>query len=110
MSSFAEFERFDIKAGVVVKAEAFPRARKPSYKVWVDFGPELGVKGTSAQITVHYDVNDLVGKRVLGLVNIGTRNIAGFISEFLLLGLPDNNGDIRLATYDGAELQGAKLC
>ncbi len=110
MAEYQDFAKLDIRAGVIVKAEEFTRARNPSYKVWVDFGDEVGVKTTSAQITHHYQLADLPGRRVFGLVNIGERNIAGFLSQFLLLGLPDQQGNIHLATYDGDPKQGAKLC
>ena len=110
MISFEEFQKVDIRAGIIEKAEPFARARNPSYKVWVNFGEELGVKQTSAQITVHYHFEQLVGRKVLGAVNIGTRNIAGFISEFLLLGFSDSEKAIRLASFDGDEgLVGARL-
>ncbi len=111
MADYNDFAKIDIRAGVITKAEVFERAKNPAYKVWVDFGPELGIKASSAQITQHYAVSELVGKAVLGVVNIGQRNIAGFVSEFLLLGLPDAKGHIRLATYDhDASLLGARLC
>ena len=88
LATFEDFKKIDIRAGTIIRAEAFPRVRNPSFKVWVDFG-ELGVKSTSAQITDHYTLDNLVGKNVLGVVNIGERNIAGFKSQFLLLGLHD---------------------
>ena len=103
-----EFSKAHVLAGTIVKAEEFPKARKPAYKVWVDFG-ELGIKKTSAQITVHYTPEDLVGRKVLGCVNLGTRNIAGFVSEFLLLGFSDSNGDILLANADAKVADGMKL-
>lgn len=104
-----DFLRVQIRRGTVVKAEAFPKARKPAFKVWVDFGPELGVLQTSAQITKHYSIEELPGMHVLGCVNLGTRNIAGFISEFLLLGFSDEQGDICLASADARVPNGQKL-
>jgi tRNA-binding protein len=89
------FLKLRIICGTVVKAETFVKAKNPSYKIWVDFG-EMGTKQTSAQVTKNYQLIDLLGKQVLGLVNIPTRNIAGFVSEFLLLGLEDENGGIVL--------------
>ncbi|MCE2950675.1 MAG: tRNA-binding protein [Alphaproteobacteria bacterium] len=93
---YETFESVDIRAGTVVRAEPFDRARKPCYKVWVDFGDKLGVLQTSAQITVHYTPRDLVGKKILGCVNLGEKNIAGFLSQFLLLGFSDADGAICL--------------
>jgi tRNA-binding protein len=107
--SYEDFARVELRSGVVVKAEPFPRAKKPAYKVWVDFGPELGVKQTSAQVTHHYTPEGLVGRIVVGCVNLGTRNIAGFISEFLLVGFSDETGAICLITADPAVPRGQKL-
>lgn len=90
--SYQEFENVDFRSGTVVKVEPFPRAKKPAYKVWVDFGVEMGVKQTSAQVTVHYTPESLRGRQVFGCVNLGEKNIAGFTSEFLLVGFPDNDG------------------
>src|SRR5207249_1738291 len=87
--SYDEFEKVNILSGTVVKAEEFPRAKKPAYKVWVDFGPEIGTLQTSAQVTKHYTVDGIVGRPVLGCVNLGEKNIAGFLSQFLLLGFAD---------------------
>lgn len=97
--SFKEFQRVKIVAGTVVQAETFPKAKKPAYKIWVDFGP-YGIKKTSAQVTKHYTPEDLVNRKVIACINLGTRNIAGFISEFLLLGFSDENQDIILASAD----------
>jgi tRNA-binding protein len=110
MITYDTFASVELRAGTIVKAEAFPRAQKPAYKVWVDFGPEIGVKQTSAQITVHYTLESLIGKQVMGCVNLGPRNIAGFTSEFLLVGFPDANGAICLAGMAPAVPNGAKLC
>ncbi|KTC74697.1 chaperonin CsaA [Legionella birminghamensis] len=107
--SYDDFERVDIRSGTVVKAEPFERAKKPAYKLWVDFGPELGILQTSAQVTVHYTVESLPGKTVVGCVNLGEKNIAGFTSQFLLLGFSDSNGAICLATIDPAVPNGKKM-
>ncbi len=107
--SYEAFEHVDIRSGTIIKAELFDRAKKPAYKVWVDFGSELGIKQTSAQVTVHYTPESLIGKSVLGCVNLGTKNIAGFISEFLLLGFADDNGAICLATTLPTPPNGKKL-
>lgn len=107
--SYADFEKVDLRSGTVVKAEPFPKARKPALKVWVDFGAGIGIKKTSAQITAHYTPQSLAGKKVVGCVNLGTRNIAGFESEFLLVGFPDENGAVCLATVDRPVPDGKKL-
>ena len=107
--TYEEFEKVDLRSGVVVKAEAFPKARNPSYKVWVDFGAEIGVKQTSAQITHHYTPESLIGRSVVGCINLGERNIAGFISQFLLVGFSDEDGKIALITVDPNVLNGQKL-
>jgi len=103
------FASVDIRSGTIVKAEAFPKAKKPAYQVWVDFGEEIGLKQTSAQITVHYTAESLIGKQVLGCINLGEKIIAGFKSEFLLLGFSDLNGDIILAAVDRAVPNGKHM-
>ena len=107
--TFEEFEKVDLRSGTIVKAEEFPRAKKPAYKVWVDFGTEIGIKQTSAQITKHYTLESLVGKQVVGCINLGTKNIGGFISEFLLVGFPDENKSVCLLTVDPQVPNGEKL-
>jgi tRNA-binding protein len=107
--SYEDFERVDLRSGKIIKAEAFQKAKKPAYKVWVDFGPQIGVKQTSAQITHHYTLESLIGKSVIGCVNLGQKNIAGFISEFLLVGFPDEQGQTCLATVDQHVPTGQKL-
>ena len=106
---WTDFERVNICVGTVTKAEAFPEARKPAYKVWVDFGPTLGIKKTSAQITHHYTPEELIGKQVLGVVNFPTKQIGPITSEFLLLGLPDSAGNIILVSPQAAVPNGGKL-
>lgn len=107
--SYQDFENVDLRSGTVVKAELFPRAKKPAYKVWVDFGAEIGVKQTSAQVTVHYTPESLVGRQVVGCVNLGDKNIGGFTSEFLLVGFPDHNGAVCLLTVDPSVPNGKKM-
>jgi tRNA-binding protein len=107
--TYDEFEKVDLRSGTIIKAEPFPKARNPSYKIWVDFGSEIGIKQTSAQVTIHYTPEALLGKKVIGCINLGTRNIAGFISEFLLLGFADAQGAISLVTYDPVISNGQKL-
>ncbi len=100
MLDFDTFLQTDIRVGRVTKAEPYPEARKPALKIWVDFGPEIGVKKTSAQITVHYTAENLVGQMVVGVVNFPPRQIGKFMSEFLLLGVPDSEGSIVLLKPD----------
>ena len=94
--TFDEFLKVDIRVGRVVNAEPYPEARKPAFKVWVDFGPEIGELKTSAQITVHYTPNGLIGKLVAGVVNFPNKQIGKFQSQFLLLGFPDADGAVVL--------------
>lgn len=107
--TYEDFVRVDLRSGTVIKVEEFPKAKKPAYKVWVDFGPEIGIKQTSAQVTVHYTPESLLGRSVMGCVNLGTKNIAGFTSEFLLVGFSDAQGAIALVTFDPKVPNGQKL-
>lgn len=107
--AYEEFEKVDLRSGTITKVEAFLRAKKPAYKVWVDFGSDIGILQTSAQITIHYQLEHLIGKRVIGCVNLGEKNIAGFTSQFLLVGFSDCNGAICLATLDGHVSNGEKM-
>ncbi|MDB4229276.1 tRNA-binding protein [Paracoccaceae bacterium] len=107
--SFDDFTKIDIRVGLVVEAMDFPEARKPALKLKIDFGDELGIKKSSAQINYHYTPNDLLGKSVLAVVNFSPRQIGKFMSEVLVLGLSDDNGNIVLITPDSAVPVGAKL-
>lgn len=107
--TYEDFEKVALRSGTVVKVENFPRAKKPAYKVWVDFGNEIGVLQTSAQVTVHYTPENLLGRSVVGCINLGERNIAGFTSQFLLVGFSDPNGAICLITTDPKVGNGQKL-
>ena len=107
--SFDDFLKVDIRVGKVVRAEPYPEARKPAIKLWVDFGPEIGEKRSSAQITAHYDPAALVGKQVMAVVNFPPRQIGKFLSEVLVLGLPDENGEIVLIGPDGPVPVGGRM-
>jgi tRNA-binding protein len=107
--SFDDFLKVDIRKGTVVRAEPFPEARKPALKLWVDYGPEIGVKKSSAQITEHYAPEGLIGKQVLGVVNFPPRQIGPFMSEALVLGLPDEAGNVVLITPDKSVPDGGRM-
>jgi tRNA-binding protein len=93
---YADFEKVDIRVGTIVKAEPFPQARKPAFRLAIDFGEEIGVKKSSAQITVNHKLEELVGCQVLAVVNFPPRQIGPFMSEVLTLGLPDATGEVML--------------
>jgi len=107
--SFDEFMKVDIRVGEVVRAEPYPEARRPSIKMWIDFGPEIGKKKTSAQVTANYSPESLVGRQVLAVLNFPPRQIGKFMSEVLVLGLPDEGGEIRLIGPDGTVPIGGRM-
>ena len=107
--TFDDFLKVDIRAGTIIEAETFPEARKPAYKLKIDFGPDIGVRKSSAQITVHYTPETLVGRQGMAVVNFPPRQIGPFRSEVLTLGMADANGDIVLAAIDKPVENGAKL-
>ena len=99
-ATIEDFDRLDIRAGTIVDAQPFPEARKPSIRLWVDFGGTVGVKRSAAQITVHYAPDRLIGRQVMAVVNFPPRRIAGFESEVLVLGVPDESGAVVLLKPD----------
>ncbi|GBQ26769.1 tRNA-binding protein [Gluconacetobacter azotocaptans] len=103
------FARLDIRVGTVVDARPFPAARKPAYQLWIDFGPRIGVKRSSAQITTHYTPDLLIGRQVCAVVNFPPRQIGPFRSEVLTLGMPDDKGDVVLIRPDQTVPDGGKL-
>ena len=107
--SFDDFMKVDIRVGTVVRTEPFPEARKSAYKLFIDFGPEIGEKKSSAQITVHYTLEELVGRQVMAVVNFPPRQIGPFMSEVLTLGYADDNGDIVLAAIERSVPNGERL-
>lgn len=107
--SFDDFLKVDIRVGEVTRAEPYPEARKPAIKMWIDFGDEIGERKTSAQVTAHYDPAGLVGKQVMAVVNFPPRQIGRFMSEVLVLGLPDENGEIVLIGPDDTVPLGGRM-
>ncbi|PCH73782.1 MAG: tRNA-binding protein [Rhodobacteraceae bacterium] len=107
--TFDDFLKVDIRVGEVVRAEAYPEARKPAIKLWIDFGGEIGERKSSAQITAHYQPEQLVGKQVMAVVNFPPRQIGTFMSEVLVLGLPDPSGEIVLIGPDGPIANGGRM-
>ena len=107
--SFDDFQKVDIRVGEVIRAEPYPEARKPAIKLWINFGDEIGVRRSSAQITAHYAPEALIGKQVMAVVNFPPRQIGRFMSEVLVLGLPDAEKEIVLIGPDGAVPKGGRM-
>ncbi|GAC1656678.1 MAG: chaperone CsaA [Gemmatimonadaceae bacterium] len=105
----ADFQRLDARVGTVVRAEAFPEARRPAIKLWIDFGQELGVRRSSAQLTARYTPDVLIGRQVIAAVNLGSRRIAGFESEVLVLGATAEHGEVVLLHPDEVVANGSRI-
>ncbi|MES2795500.1 MAG: tRNA-binding protein [Bacteroidota bacterium] len=108
--SWDDFEKVELRVGTILEVNDFPKARKPSYQLIIDFGPEIGLKRSSAQITKHYSKEELIGKQVIAVTNFPIKQIGNFFSEVLVTGFADENGDIILASPDKLAPKSAKLC
>lgn len=106
--TWQDFEKIDIRIGTILEARPFPKAKKPAYQMVIDFG-ELGIKNSSAQITVHYNPEDLAGRQVVAVINFPPRQIANFISECLVLGIYDENNDVVLLSPERKLINGLKI-
>ena len=106
---YGDFEKIDIRVGTIIDAKSFPEARYPAFQLWVDFGKILGIKKTSAQVTKHYTIDSLKGRQVAAVVNFPPKQIGKFMSEILVLGFPDETGEVVLVSIDQNVPNGGKL-
>jgi tRNA-binding protein len=106
---YADFERVDIRVGRIERVESFPEARRPAYRLWIDFGSELGTRKSSAQLTRHYTIDQLVGTLVVAVINFPPKQIGSFMSEVLVLGVPDEVGEVVLLRPDRAVPPGGRM-
>lgn len=109
MISYSDFDKVEMRAGKILEAMEFPEARKPAYKLLIDFGSEIGIKKSSAQITAHYRLEDLKGRMILAVVNFPPKQIGSFLSEVLVLGVHDDEGNVILLSVDGHARPGARV-
>lgn len=107
--SYDAFLSVDVRVGRVIRAEPFPEARRPAYRLWIDFGVDIGVRKSSARITRHYTIDELAGRLVLAVINFAPRQIGPFMSEVLVLGVPDEDGEVVLVGPDRAVPPGGRL-
>jgi tRNA-binding protein len=107
--SFADFQKVDIRVGTIIDAQPYPEARRPAYKLWVDFGAEIGQRKSSAQVTENYQIEDLIGRQVAAVVNFPPKQIGRFMSEILVLGFPDEKGEVVLIQPSKQIPNGARL-
>ncbi len=107
--TFDDFLKVDIRVGTVTRAEPYPEARQPAFKPWIDFGPEIGERKTSAQFTRHYDTDGIVGKQVVAVTNFPPKQIGKFMSEVLVLGVPDEDGEVVMLAPDVKVPDGGRM-
>ena len=106
---FGDFEKVDIRVGTIINVRPFPEARRPALQLWIDFGEELGVRKTSAQVTEHYSLETLLGRQVAAVINFPPKQIGKFMSEVLVLGFPDEAGEVVLVSIDKLVQNGGRL-